>query len=876
MEKIYDPKKVEEKIYKEWEEGGYFKPRSDKDPDFHGEPFTIPIPPPNVTGSLHTGHAYMIAIEDLLTRYKRMRGFDALWVPGTDHAGIATQNVVEKKLAVEGKTRHDLGREKFIAEVWKWKEVYHKNITSQIKALGASCDWNRERFTLDEGLAQAVKHAFVTLYNRDLIYRGEYMINWCPRCRTVLADDEAEHEETKGNLWFFKYPLKNNPEKYITVATTRPETMLGDTAVAVSPKDKRYKNLIGAKVILPIVNREIEIIADLSVDQKFGTGAVKITPAHDPNDYQMALIHNLPFIQVIGFDGIMTKEAGEYSGFDRYEAREAIVEEMDKLNLLERVDPHSHAVGHCYRCHTVIEPMISKQWFVRSSILAKKAIASILDKELGIIPKRFEKVYIDWLENMRDWCISRQLWWGHQIPVWYCQEKLNDKCKKKEGVIVSEEEPNSCIHCGSKKIEQDPDVLDTWFSSALWPFSTLGWPKKTHDYKHFYPTTVLNTAYDILFFWVARMTMMGLELTGKSPFEKVYLHGLIRDEKGRKMSKSLGNVVNPLEFVDKYSADALRMTYLTGASPGNDVNLSEAKIKGNRNFTNKLWNIARYISSCSSISEYGNIENTTDVDKWIMAELQKTIAGVTKNLEAYRFSNAGEEIVSFVWDLFADWYIELSKANRNDAVLYLIFKDILKLLHPFIPFITEELWSEMGYKQRYGKLLIEEVWPKGDKKLIDNKAVKEIGMILIEIIKGVRRYRVDQGIGPATKFQAVIVYDPKNELNELLKRNKEGIIKMARVEDILVSTEKTPAKAGFLASGYKFTIIGETADISKVKENISSEIVKSKENIKRLENRLKNKEYVRKAPKEIVLRDKDNLKKIKEELDKLIEELKNL
>lgn len=877
MDKIYDHKKVEKRIYKKWEDGGYFKPRSDKDKKFKGEKFVIPIPPPNVTGKLHIGHASMLSIEDLIIRYKRMNGFDTLWIPGTDHAGIATQNVVEKELAKKGKTRHSLGREKFVNEVWKWKDVYHKNITSQIRSMGASVDWSRERFTLDEGLSKSVNHAFVKLYNKGLIYQGEYMINWCPRCHTVLADDEVEREETQGNLWHFKYPLEEG-KGYITVATTRPETMLGDTAIAVNPKDKRYKKLVGKTVNVPIVNRKIQIIADRFVDSTFGTGAVKVTPSHDPNDYEMGINHNLDFVKVIGDDGTMTKEAGPYEGFDRYEAREAIIEEMDKLNLMEKVEPYSHAVGHCYRCHTVVEPTMSKQWFVKTTALKDKAIASLMNKELEIIPKRFNKTYTDWLNNMRDWCISRQLWWGHQMPVWYCQEQKNPKCKKQNGIIVSEEEPKKCPYCSSSKLERDPDVLDTWFSSSLWPFSILGWPEKTTDFERFYPTTMLETAYDILFFWVARMTMMGIELTGKSPFKKVYLQGLIKDEKGRKMSKSLGNTVDPLELIDQYGADSLRMTYLSGFTPGNDLSLSENKVKGNRNFNNKLWNIARYIQGDSSIIDYSDLDLVTNADKWIVSRVQSLTKEVSENLDKYRFSNAGEDIMSFVWEEFADWYLELSKTEKNPAVLYYILEQVLKLTHPFIPFITENLWEIMGYKKKYDMLLIESPWPIFDKNLVNKAAEKEINTV-ISIVKGVRKFKVDQKIEPQVILDKIHINDKAGKLKTLLEENRENITKLARVKDLSYGKEKISSKSTFSVNSLICQLeLGDTAkaNIEKIKESLKKAIVELESKLKNIDNKLKNKDFVKRAPKNIVEREKDNQKTIKEELTKIKSELKSL
>lgn len=783
LEKIYNPKKTENRIYRFWGKGKFFKPKVKKGL----KPFVIPMPPPNITGNLHIGHALTTAIEDALIRFYRMKQIPTLWVPGVDHAGIATQNVVEKELAKEGKTRHMLGRKKFLDRIWKWVKKYGKNIDNQLKKLGASCDWDRKKFTLDKGYEKAVIHEFVSLYDDGLIYKGEYIINWCHRCETVISDIEVTYKEEKGFLHYINYPFISR-KGGITVATTRPETMLGDTAVAVNPKDKRYKKLVGKIVRLPLINREIPIITDKAVDPDFGTGAVKVTPAHDPLDYEIGKRHDLEEIMVIGFDGKMTSEADQFEGLDVKTARDVVVLELQKQGFLEKKEPYIHSVGHCERCDSFVEPLISKQWFVRIDPLAKPAIEAVKKDRVQFIPSRFKKIYLNWMKEIHDWTISRQLWWGHQLPVWYC-----DECDK---AIVAEEEPKKCPSCESSKITRDSDVLDTWFSSALWPFASLGWPKKTPDYKYFYPTSVLETGYDIIFFWVARMIMSGFYFTRKAPFEKVYIHGLVRDLKGRKMSKSLGNVVDPLEIIEKYGTDALRFGLIVGQTPGNDLRLSEEKIRGNRNFINKIWNVSRFIGLNIKKwdSNLPNLKKMTAFDKWILSRSQKIIQKVTKEIEDFNFSQAGNDIYAFLWDEFADWYLEIAKIQlatdnlqiTTRRVLAHCLENLLKLLHPFTPFVTEEIWQRLIKKD---KALIVSEWPKTDKKLLDEKSEHDAKFV-IDLIKTIRALRLKNKIEPAKLLNAYFTSKEKfdNLTIEIVKR-------LARLES-LNSVKTLPPKKG--------------------------------------------------------------------------------
>lgn len=714
MEKTYQPQKVEKKIYAFWEKGGFFNPKINK----KKKPFTIIMPPPNANAPIHVGFGVNVSVEDLMIRYHRMNGQPTLWLPGADHAGILTQVVYERKLAEKGKNRHNLGRKKFFKEVMKFTLNNKKIMQAQIKALGASCDWTRDCFTLDPKFDEPIYTLFKKLFNDGLIYRNERMVNWCPRCQTALSELEVIHKETQSKLWYLRYPFKSENKKFITVATTRPETMLGDTAVAVNPKDKRYQNLIGKSVILPLMNRQIPIIAEKVVDSEFGTGAVKVTPAHDPIDFAIGQKHNLSSIKVIDFDGKMTRETKKYVGLTVKEARKKVLADLKKQNLLEKEESYSHSVGHCERCKTIIEPLISKQWFIKISPLAKPAIKAVKEGKIKIMPRRFEKVYFNWMENIRDWCISRQLWWGHQLPVWYCgsqnlsplQKQMN-KISETKGcgeIIVSIKPPQKCPQCNNSKLIRDPDTLDTWFSSGQWPFNTLGWPKKTEDLQHFYPTSVMETGYEILFFWVARMIMLGIYATEKIPFETVYLHGLVRDAFGQKMSKSRGNVIDPIPMTKKYGADALRMALIIGNAPGTDSSLSENKIKGMRNFANKIWNASRFV-----LAYNGKINKSkqNQDDKWILTELDKTIKKTTNLINRYRFDLAAEEIYHFFWHTFCDQYIEMSKKRRDETqpILLHVLETSLKLLHPFMPFITEEIYQRLP---KHDKALIIEKWPK--------------------------------------------------------------------------------------------------------------------------------------------------------------------
>ncbi len=703
MDKIYNHETVEKKWYSFWEDGGYFKP----DQKSKKKPFTIIMPPPNANGELHIGHATFIAIEDLLIRYHRMLGEPTLWLPGADHAGIQTQVVYEKTLSKEGKRRQDLGREEFYKQTYEFTLKNKRQMTAQLKALGASCDWSRERFTLEPEIIKAVYTTFKKMYDEDLIYRGERLINWCVRCGTALSDIEVEHEERESKLWYLKYPLKDS-KKFVVVATTRPETMLGDSGVAVNPKDNRYKDFDGKTIILPLTNREVPIVADQAVNPEFGTGAVKVTPAHDPVDFEIAQRHNLEVIKIIGEDGKLAARAGVFSGHKISAAREEVLKALEQNGSIDRVEDYTHSVGVCERCKSVVEPLVSKQWFVKIKPLADPALKAVKHGDVKILPKRFEKIYYNWMENIRDWCISRQIWWGPRIPVYYCAEKLTTECLEREGTFVSVDEPKKCPYCNSSKFEQETDTLDTWFSSGQWPYTTLGWPKDSDDFKTFYPTSVMETGYDILFFWVARMIMFGIYSTGTPPFHTVFLHGLVRDEQGKKMSKSRGNVIDPLTVAEKYGADAVRMALIFGTSPGNDINLGEHKIKGMRNFTNKLWNIGRFVIDMAPEKKSTKISKD---DKWIVEELEKTKKSATKHINEYRFGQAAEEIYDFIWHKFADKYIESSKDRREEAqeTLESVLEESLRLAHPFMPFITEDLWQKLPNKK--GESIMNSPWP---------------------------------------------------------------------------------------------------------------------------------------------------------------------
>ncbi|MBU7028066.1 MAG: valine--tRNA ligase, partial [Theionarchaea archaeon] len=783
LAKTYNPKEVEERWYKYWEENDLFKAntRSDK------SPFSIVIPPPNVTGSLHMGHALNNTLQDILCRYKRMKGYNVLWQPGTDHAGIATQNVVEKDLALKKTDRHQIGREQFIELVWEWRKKYGGIIINQLKRLGSSCDWSRERFTMDEGLSQAVREVFVSLYEENLIYQGDYIINWCPRCHTALADLEVEHEDTDSFLYYIRYPFENQ-QGSLTVATTRPETLLGDTAVAVNPEDERYKNLSGLNVLLPVLNKPIPIILDKYVDKEFGTGALKITPAHDLNDFEIGNAHGLERIKVIDESGKMNELSGPYQGMDRFECREKILDDLKNSGLLETIEPYRNAIGHCYRCKTMIEPLLSKQWFVRTAPLAEKAIAAVRNGKTKIVPANWERVYFEWMNNIKDWCISRQIWWGHRIPAWYCQE-----CGE---VIVGKEEPQTCTQCKSTNIQQETDVLDTWFSSALWPFSTLGWPDSTDELRTFYPTSVLVTGFDILFFWVARMMMMGLHFMGNVPFRDVYIHALVKDEQGQKMSKSKGNIIDPLEVLDSFGTDSFRFTLSILAAQGRDIRLSEERIAGYRNFMNKIWNAARFslmnLKDCKSPSI--DTDTLTLADTWIMSRIGAVADEISSHIEGYKFNDAANICYQFVWHEFCDWYLEMVKLElysedqkRREVAqnaMQILLSGVLRLLHPFVPFITEEIWQRLPHTE--GSIMVSQ-FPQRTEFIYNEESIKEMNLIK-EVITGVRNIRGEMNIPPKKDVKIVIDVKGAKE-KEILKNNFSYITSLAKAESIDVVSD---------------------------------------------------------------------------------------
>ncbi|MDD2587150.1 MAG: valine--tRNA ligase, partial [Syntrophomonadaceae bacterium] len=778
---VYEPGNVEKKWYAYWKDNNYFAPVDDPEK----KPFSIVMPPPNVTGALHLGHALDNTLQDILARWRRMQGYNTLWLPGTDHAGIATQAKVEEALSKDGISRYDLGREKFLEKVWEWKHLYGNRITDQLSLMGSSCDWTRERFTMDEGCSKAVREVFVNLYEKGLIYQGDYIINWCPRCNTAISDIEVEHEDADGHLWHIKYPVEGSDD-YLVVATTRPETMLGDTGVAVHPGDERYTHLVGKNVVLPLVNRAIPVFADHYVDREFGTGAVKVTPAHDPNDFDMGLRNNLEQILVIDNHGVMNENAGKYQGLDRYECRKAIVKDLEEQGYLLKVEEHQHAVGHCQRCNTVIEPIISKQWFVKMKPLAEPAIQKVLDGEIKFVPERFTKIYINWMENIRDWCISRQLWWGHRIPVWYCQD-----CGE---VICTKTDPECCPKCGSKDLHQDEDVLDTWFSSALWPFSTLGWPDNTKDLEYYYPTSVLVTGRDIIFFWVARMIFSGIEHMGKIPFHHVNIHGLILDAQGRKMSKSLGNGIDPIEVIEKYGADTLRFSLITGVTPGNDVRFHWDKVENTRNFANKIWNASRFVLMNLEGYEPVDIDDSelTIADRWIISRLNMKVEEITGLLERYDLGEAARALYDFIWDEFCDWYIELAKPRLFNPsspreklvvqnVLHDVLVDILRILHPFMPFISEEIYQ---YLPGHSNTIMLDSWPIKDDNQVWLESVEQMQQIM-SVIRAIRNIRAEFNINPGSKVRVVALMHDKN-LTKIFIKNSSYIEQMAGVDNLSI------------------------------------------------------------------------------------------
>lgn len=873
MSKTYNPNEVENKTYASWEEKGYFKPEVHP----QGKPFTIVMPPPNITGQLHMGHAFDGTLQDVLTRYKRMDGYAALWLPGTDHASIATEvKVVDKLREEEGKTKKDIGREAYMERAWDWALTYKTRITDQLKKLGASCDWSRERFTMDEGCSQAVNETFVSLYNKGLIYKGNRIINWCPTCKTALSEAEVEYAEQQGHLWHIRYPLANSDE-YLTVATTRPETMLGDSGVAVHPDDERYQHLIGKTVILPLLNKEIPIVADTYVDINFGTGVVKMTPAHDPNDYEVGIRHNLEQIRVINDDATMNDLAGIYKGLDRYECRKAVVKDLDALGLLEKIEEHQHNVGGCYRCSTTVETMTSEQWFVNMEPLAKPALEAVRNRETEFIPDRFSKIYYSWMENIRDWCISRQLWWGHRIPAYYC-----DDCGD---MVVAKERPLSCPKCGGSHFTQEEDVLDTWFSSALWPFSTLGWPENTEDLKKFYPTTVLVTGYDIIFFWVARMIFMGINEMGEPPFKDVYIHGLVRDSQGRKMSKSLGNGIDPLELIETYSADALRFTIITGNSAGNDIRWQDEKVESSRNFLNKIWNAARFVlmNLDDDIMEkkdeaLAHLENT---DKWILSRMNTIVQEVNHNMTKYELGIAASKIYDFTWNEYCDWYIELVKPRlygeeettrlAAQYTLRVVLDTILRLLHPFTPFITEEI---NGYLPgTTGDIMIAQ-WPHYDESLVFPDDEKQV-VFLMEVIRSIRNIRSEMDVPYSKKTQLFIISDNKKFI-KLIEESLLYFQKLASVSTIKLITKKE-IEENFVSAMVEdvelFINLDELVDKEKEIARLTNEQSKLQKEIDRLNQKLSNKGFIDKAPEKVIKIEREKQRIYIETMDKVKERL---
>ncbi|CCO07670.1 valine--tRNA ligase [Desulforamulus hydrothermalis] len=846
---VYNPGEVEDKWYRHWENNKYFAASVEKDKT----PFCIIMPPPNVTGQLHMGHALDNTLQDILTRWRRMQGYNALWVPGTDHAGIATQAKVEEQLAKEGLSKYDLGREKFLERVWAWKEQYGNRITTQLRRLGASCDWDRERFTMDAGCSRAVLEVFVRLFEQGLIYRDYYITNWCPHCQTTISDIEVEHQDKPGQLYYIKYPAKDNPDEYIVIATTRPETMLGDVAVAVNPEDERYRHLVGKTLLLPIVGRELPVIADDYCDPAFGTGAVKMTPAHDPNDFEIGRRHGLPEVVVIDKYGKMNEQAGQYQGLDRWECRKQIVRDLEKMGYLVKTEDISHAVGHCYRCNTAIEPMLSKQWFVKMRPLAEPAIQAVKEGRITFIPERFTKIYLNWMENIRDWCISRQLWWGHRIPVYYCQD-----C----GEITASLTPvNRCVKCGGQT-EQDPDVLDTWFSSALWPFSTLGWPDKTPELEHFYPTSVLVTGRDIIFFWVARMIFSGLRFMDQEPFKEVFIHGLVLDSLGRKMSKSLGNGVDPLDVIESHGADSLRFMLITGNTPGNDLRFHFERLDGARNFANKLWNASRFVMM--NLGDYDPAaqgEPYTLADRWILSRLQGAVSQVTDYLERYELGEAARVLYDFIWSEFCDWYIELAKprlfgkttpGDRITAqqVLVQVLRQTLELLHPFMPFITEEIWQKLPHR---GETVMLAPWPTPDDRLHDETAEKEMA-VLIEVITAIRRIRGEMNVPPGKKAESLLVAGD-SYYRSILERNTAYIQGLANTQvQVLVALQQKPEQsAGAVTRGVEiFVPLKGLIDLEKELARINKELKSVQGELARVQGKLNNQGFLAKAPAEVI------------------------
>lgn len=868
----YEPSEFEEKIYKDWNEKGYFTAKVDKT----RTPYTIVIPPPNVTGKLHMGHALVMTLQDILMRYKKLRGFNTLWVPGTDHAAIATEVKVVEKIKKEGKTKESLGREAFLEEAWAWTREYGGTIENQLKTLGCSCDWTRERFTMDEGLSKAVEHVFIKMYEKGAIYRGNRMINWCPVCKSSLSDIEVEPEEEASHLWHIRYYTKDKKE-YVTVATTRPETMLGDTAVAVHPEDKRYKDMIGKTVVVPLVNREIPIVADEFVEKEFGTGSVKLTPAHDFNDYEAGIRHNLEMIEVFDEKGIMLNLVPKYQGMDLMTARKEIVKDLEELGALEKIEDYTHNVGKCYRCHNTVEPRISMQWFMKMEELAKPAIEAVKSGKIRFVPDRFDKTYYHWMENIKDWCISRQIWWGHRIPAYYCKD-----CGE---IMVSGNVPDKCTKCGSTKIEQDPDTLDTWFSSALWPFSVMGWPEETEDFKYFYPTNTLVTAYDIIFFWVARMIFSGLEHTGKVPFDTVFMHGLVRDAQGRKMSKSLGNGIDPIDIIKDYGADSLRFSLVQNMTLGNDVKYSAEKAGSAKNFANKIWNAAKFVIANTDKEEVANFkkEDLSIEDKWLLNKLDKLVLDVTNHIEKYEVGIAATKIYDFIWSEYCDWYIEMSKprlynegSKTKNACVYVLnyaLVTFLKLLHPFMPFITEKIYQELD-NEKISIML--ESWPEVKAKFEYEEEEKNIEIIK-NIIVNIRNIRANMNVVPSKKTNLIFV---TTKYKSLIEQAESFLKKLGFAENIKVQEDKEcipENSVSIVSDGIELFIpFEELVDVAKELERLEGEKEKLEKEVERCAKMLSNKGFVEKAPKAKIEEEEEKLTKYREMLETVEKRIKEM
>ena len=872
LDKTYNPSEIEGRIYDKWMEKKYFHAEVNRDK----KPFTIVMPPPNITGQLHMGHALDNTMQDILIRYKRMQGYEALWQPGTDHAAIATEVKVIQNLKTKGIEKKDLTRDQFLKYAWEWKDEYGGRIVRQLKKLGSSADWDRERFTMDEGCSEAVQEVFIRLYEKGYIYKGSRIINWCPVCKTSISDAEVEHVEQEGHFWHIKYPIVGEEGRFVEIATTRPETMLGDTAVAVNPDDERYKDIVGKMLLLPIVNKEIPVIADPYVDKEFGTGCVKITPAHDPNDFEVGKRHNLPEINVMNDDGTINANGGKYEGMDRYEARKAIVAELESMGLLVKVVPHVHAVGTHDRCKTTVEPLVKQQWFVKMDEMAKPAIAALKEGHLKFVPENYGKTYLHWLEGIRDWCISRQLWWGHRIPAYYC-----DECGE---MVVSKDAPTCCPKCGCTHMTQDPDTLDTWFSSALWPFSTLGWPKKTPEYEYFYPTDVLVTGYDIIFFWVIRMVFSGIEQTGKEPFHTVLIHGLVRDSQGRKMSKSLGNGIDPLEVIDKYGADALRMTLMTGNAPGNDMRFYYERVEASRNFANKIWNASRFIMMNMEKASTDNVslEDLTMADKWILTKCNSLIEEVTENLDRYEMGIALQKVYDFVWEEFCDWYIEMVKprlwddGNKSQAAAIWTLKTVLieslKLLHPFIPFVTEEIFCNLQDEE---ESIMVSAWPVSKKEW--NFAEEEEAVEMMkEAVRAIRTVRTSMNVPPSKKATVYVVSEDA-KVREIFEHNKIFFATLGYANEVLIQSDKAgiaeDAVSAVTARATMYMPFAELVDVAKEIERLEKEEKKLEGELKRSNSMLSNERFISKAPAEKIAEEKAKLEKYEATMKQVQERL---